>query len=321
MTKEEYRIFIARLLSLFFALPFPVVALMVRYGPLSALTGNPGWFRVWFWPILAINVALGYGSFRLVLSRKRFTSFTVILTGTLLVNTAVSILMALAAHRDFFTATFQYILSIPAALLLYLQLDNPHNLRKETLRTIGRIGYVLSVFYAEWIMLMGYAIATREEPRPIESIIYNIYNLTLVLILFALSRQIDIKSQTTVASAPGSLILNGRDISSMTGQKKMLLMNAFAMSQSRTLRCPEIQRLMAGPDDGETEGCAQCLSQPAKAAQCGRYRNTYNTILDLKKLLEILEIGSISASENRRNILAEGWKLVLFENVRLTAKK
>lgn len=321
MTKEEYRTLIARLASLFFALPFPIVAVMVRYGPLSALTGNPGWFRVWFWPILALSLAMSYGCFRLTLSRKRFASFTALLTGILLAHTGASILMAFTAHRDFFTATFQYILSVPAALLLYLELDNPHSLRKETLRTIGRIGYVISVFYAEWIMLMGYAIATRAEPRPIESIIYNIYNLALVLILFALSRQINIKSQTTVVSTPDALILNGRDISSMTGQKKTILMNAFAMSQNRTLRCPEIQRLMAATADGETEGCPQCLSQPAKATQCGRYRNTYNTILDLKKLLEILEIGSISASENRRNILVEGWKLVLFENVRLSTKK
>lgn len=321
MTKEKIRLFNVRSLSLFFALPFPVVALMVRYGPLSALTGNPGWFRVWFWPMLITDLALGYGLFRLALGRKKFAPFSALLAMAMVINTAISILAALTVHRDFFAATFQYILCTPAALLLFLPLGNSHHFGKSALRTIGRIGYVLSVFYAEWIILMGYAIATRAEPRPIESIVYNIYNLVLVFVLFAVSRQINLQSHTTVISSPTSLSLNGRDISTMIGQKKLLLMNGFAMSQSRTLRCPDIQRLMAGADDGGTEGCAQCLSQPAKAAQCGRYRNTYNTILDLKKLLEILEIGSISASENRRNILAEGWKLVLFENVRLTAKK
>jgi hypothetical protein len=321
MTKEKFRLFNVRILSLFFALPFPIVALMVRYGPLSALTGVPGWFKIWFWPILITDLALGYGLFRLALGRKKFAPFSALLTIALVINTVISILAALTVHRDFFTATFQHLLCTPAALLLFLPLGNSHHFGKAALRTIGRIGYALSVFYAEWIILMGYAIATRAEPRPVESIVYNIYNLALVFVLFAVSRQVNIKSHRIVISGPDSLSLNGRDISTMTGQKKTLLLNAFATAQNRTLRCPEIQQLMAEAADGSTDGCAQCLSQPAKAAQCGRYRTTYNAILDLKKLLELLEIGSISASENRRNILAEGWKLVLFENVRLTAKK
>jgi hypothetical protein len=46
----------------------------------------------------------------------------------------------------------------------------------------------------------------------------------------------------------------------------------------------------------------------------------YNGILDLKKTLETFELGTILPPSNRRNILTEGWKLMLFEGVRLRVR-
>jgi hypothetical protein len=107
----------------------------------------------------------------------------------------------------------------------------------------------------------------------------------------------------------------------MAGAKKTALLQAFARARDRRLKCPEIQAIMYPEQDNGALDCGTCASSNTKAALCGRYRTTYNAILDLKKLMEFLEIGTIVSSENRRNILAEGWKLILFENVRLVVRE
>ena len=91
--------------------------------------------------------------------------------------------------------------------------------------------------------------------------------------------------------------------------------------QRADLRCADLQKLLH-PDSFADEGsCATCVDESRKAAMCSQYRTTYNSILETKKLLEFLGVGTITSSDNRRNILQDGWKLVLFENVRLEVKK
>ena len=168
-------------------------------------------------------------------------------------------------------------------------------------------------------MMMGYAISTRAEPRPIESIIYNIYNLALVVILFLSGNRLEKAGTHEVVSSPGSLSLDGKDITAEFGAKKTAILNEFASAPNRTLKCGDI-RLSLNSADTNPE-CARCSMETTKAALCKQYRTTYNVVLELKKILELLGIGTIAAGENRRHILTEGWQLVLFENVRVTAKK
>ena len=54
------------------------------------------------------------------------------------------------------------------------------------------------------------------------------------------------------------------------------------------------------------------------AYDCATYRNLKNRINDAKKYLELLQIGTIvPAEENRREIKITGWRLRLFDDVRL----
>jgi hypothetical protein len=321
MRESDYRTLVSRFFALFFALPFAIVAIMVRFGPLSGTIALPGWFTAWFWAVFFAVYAVSCIMYSVVFLQTRFLYFCATLILTTAILSGTSILAALCVHRDFFTSAFQNLLSLPGILLAYIQLTNGHRLRKRTLRTLGRAGYVITIFFTEWLILMGYAIATRSEPRPVESIMYNLYNLVLVFFIFYVSHQLDRKGYATVISGKETLIINSRDISGMAGQKKTRLLYAFASAPDKTLRCPEIQTILSDGTDTDADGCAQCVEQPAKAALCSKYRSTYNSILDLKKMLEILEIGSISASENRRNIITEGWKLNVFENVWLAVKK
>jgi len=168
---------------------------------------------------------------------------------------------------------------------------------------------------------MGYAIVTRDEPRPVESLVYNVYNLVLVFLLLVVSRRLRYKATTSVDTEPDALRVNDKDFSQLFGAKKTRLVNAFASAEDRRLCCPDIQRILRQDDGKKDDACERCRDGAMKATLCVRYRTTYNLVLDLKKNLESIEVGTITSNGNRRNILAEGWKLVLFENVRISVKK
>jgi len=310
-----------RILTLFFSLPMGIVGLTVLFGPLASSNQLPKWFMDFYGPMLLSIIILNYASLRWILSHKTIIRFLI----SLIIVEAIMVIFSIYAgthiHRDFFTASFQYIICVPAIVLYYLQSKSAPQLNKGTRRVMGQAGYILAAFYTEWIMLMGYAITTRAEPRPIESMFYNLFNLILVLILFFSSRQIKRLSFSLIEIDKNTLFINTRDITSVAGPKKILLLYAFASTPERRLRCSDIQKIMHSEAGDSDTDCSMCSEENQKAAQCSQYRTTYNTVLQLKKLLEFMEIGSITSSDNRRNILTEGWKFVLFENVRMNIKK
>ena len=309
------------ILPFFFALPHAIVSIVLLSGPHAAKDALPGWFPENPFPFVTGVFFVGYCLFRLVLSRKTVFSTIAVLSLAAGFMALVSGWSAINVHRDFFSAVFQYLLCIPSCLLFAIQSRLSGQLKKNTVKALGKTGFVIALFYAQWIMMMGYAISTRTEPRPIESIIYNIFNFILVLILFLTSNRMEKAGTLEVVSLPDFLSLDGKDVSAEFGSKKTALLHGFASAPDRTLRCGEI-RLLLNPDFAEmSQECLRCSGETTKAASCKQYRTTYNAILDLKKILELLEIGTISTGENRRLILTEGWKLMLFEDVRVSAKK
>jgi hypothetical protein len=307
------------MLSLFLSLPLVGVMLVVRFGP-AAEPGLPALIDYWL-PLSAAILVPSLLIFRLVLSTRLRLRFTSLLVAAEILFVVASIAAGALVHRDFFTAAFQYLLGASIIVLYKINAYPSPELKKGLQRSIGRAGVVVAVFYVEWIMLMGYAISTRAEPRPIESIIYNLYNLAQVLILLLSSLSAQRKSFHTVLVGKDELAVDGRDIVPVLGQKKAAIFRALALAPDRRLRCPEVQALFRGEGDEAGSRCAACSESTTKAALCGKYRNTYNGILELKRMLEFLEIGTITASENKRHILTEGWKLSLFEDVRIEQRK
>ncbi|HRZ64073.1 MAG TPA: hypothetical protein P5133_04030, partial [Spirochaetia bacterium] len=180
--------------------------------------------------------------------------------------------------------------------------------------------------FTAWIMLMGYAIATRAEPRPLESIAYNSYNALLDLALLAASRALVLRSYRTLSlRGDGAVLLDGAPIDFVLGAAGLRILRAFLSSPERRATCAEIGRghggeAGRGPRSPRRAGCASCAAGEVKASLCPEYRATYNRVLELKKLLEFLEVGTILPPKNKRQILAEGWRLLLFENVRLVGE-
>lgn len=309
------------LISLFFALPPAVVAVMVVIGPSSVDSAHPAWLDSLYIPLSLAAVMIGSAFFFFTLTRRSFTRFIVSMIGFTGLGIALTILAAIHVHRDFFTATFQCILLFPACCVVYISERKEKALPKAMLPIASTTGFALAVMYAQWILMMGYAIATRAEPRPVESIVYNVYNLVLAFILLFASQSVKRAGFSTMVTSGEALVVNERDITAVAGPKKTLLINAFATATNRCIRCSELQKIFHPDTFDETGACGSCVDESRKAAMCSQYRTTYNSILETKKLLEFLGVGTITSGDNRRNILQDGWKLVLFENVRVETKK
>ena len=301
------------------AFPFALVTLVVRYGPSTVdpctsplllkaapLVAFLGLLAVTI-PILACLAASGTASF---IARAAFAC---------VFATSGSALFGGAVHRDYFTAVFQYLLAFLALFLYWLRSQPSSQVSSGTFRSLGRAGYAIFFLFSAWIMMMGYAISTRAEPRPIESVLYNSYNALLDLVIFLGSRELVLRSYKTLAlRSDGAVLLDGAPIDFVLGAAGVRILKAFLASPERRATCADIARQAA--EEGRTKrrsDCASCDAADAKASLCPEYRATYNRLLELKKLLEFLEVGSILPPKNKRRILAEGWRLALFENVRL----
>ena len=87
----------------------------------------------------------------------------------------------------------------------------------------------------------------------------------------------------------------------------------FIRFSPKGIRCMDLQKFL----NGDSEECSLCLESTAKASQCKRYKTLYNRILSIKKILETFEIGTFISPDNKRDILSQGWKLRLFDDVKV----
>jgi Predicted nucleoside-diphosphate sugar epimerases len=311
---------VALSLSLFLALPFALVLLSIRYGPSLSELPLPGAWSSSTILIALAGTALFTGLYFAVFragSPGAFAALLAIFTASLV---AGAIVLGGTLHRDFFTAAFQFLIGAAIALLFRVYARSEPGKRLERDVAIGKGGVILAAFYAEWVMLMGYAIATRAEPRPVEALVYNVYNLGQILAMLYLARNIDRRTHHLLMLSEQAILVDGRDIVPVIGRSQAEMLRAFARAPGTVLTCPEIQSILRageGQTPSEDSGCAACAESGTKAALCAKYRSTYNNLLELKRLLEFLEIGDIVAPANRRKVLSEGWRFSLFEGARI----
>lgn len=307
------------LVSLLFALPWLIIwTATLGEVQLSASGGLPPLAGI---PAMLIITAVGAaGWFRSLRCRRTgcFALHAFVVTGALI---SVSVRGGTYLHQDWFSGVFQYLMVLPPLVLIRLYSDVSRGESRFATRTtallFSRIGILISILYAQWIFMMGYAIATRAEPRIQEALLYNAYNALLAFITVWASWRLRLLSSHTLRISPDQMQFDNRDITALAGSKKTALLHAFASAPQRCLRCSDIQRLLGTSASQDDTSCSDCSPRYNKAAMCGRYRTTYNAVLELKKLLEFMEIGTIKTPENRMHILEEGWRLVLFENTRL----
>jgi hypothetical protein len=271
---------------------------------------------------------LGY----LLIYRCSGATFFPLLLGGLVLSAVVAVAAALLLHRDYFSIVFQVFMNHVIIATLRTGLLTSRFQDSRFSRRFFQTSLAVLILFGVWVIVMGRTIVVREEPRWIESTFYNLYNCVILFILYlgitrlreSLFKHIEVRSK--------SLIVNGYDITPLIGSTNLLILRCFASMQRDRITCAAIDACAFGDDDEirsdevGVDGCVkkwtceECIANGYKATQCTRYKTIYNGILDLKKTLETFELGTILPPSNRRNILTEGWKLMLFEGVRLRVR-
>ena len=308
----------------FFAFSFPVITLMIHANPSGASPGTPftGWGQVFLVSGGSLFFVWGICFSLLKIDKKRF--FLTLFIPSFLLTAACSITLGLLVHRDYFSSLFQLVLIYWRLFVFKNSLFTSLHSKKQFYTYLFIINTVIFGLAMVWIMFMGYAIATRQEPRWAESIVYNAYNLVLIFILGAVSLRLQLRRFRIITVSGDNLYIDNWNFSSYFGEidKKIVLL--FLHSRNE-ITCSVIdEHVRDGMHEGRGKAtkweCNDCLEQDFTATRCPKYKNIYNRILNIKKLFESLEIGTLISPQNKRQIKTEGWKLRLFDDVRVIAK-
>ncbi len=262
--------------------------------------------------------------FYVLLRTKHTIQFFVILIILSILCGALVLFTSSSYHRDYFTLFFQFALLLFASVIIKFPDLLIYNNRIKIIKVLTQTAFVLFIGCLCWIILMGYSIATRAEPRWIESIIYNSVNVFILSFLaFSISR---LQQQTykILHCTQTMCTLNERNLSLHLSDREIALLYCFIASRENTCTCSEIYTYLLDLDLLEHPGdnnCSACLSEQWSAISCRFYRNIKNQLTSLKKSLELVEIGTIVNTTGKLSETKnQGWKLKLFSDVIVSVK-
>jgi len=234
---------------------------------------------------------------------------------------------ASVVHRDFFSFPSQVIM-IYLTIGVY-KIDELDVIRqkREVYPHIFTGAMVIFVLWIGWLMIMAYAIVVRQEPRWIESSVYNLFNGVIGITLVIAAATLKNRSKHSLKLLQDGIYLDDRNISKLLSPQENRIVSAFISAPSHTLTCQTLRARLNKTNDaanedpariGPLDECERCIAENWTAYDCATYRNLKNRINDTKKYLELLQIGTIVPSEeNRREIKITGWRFRLFDDVRL----
>ncbi len=108
----------------------------------------------------------------------------------------------------------------------------------------------------------------------------------------------------------GRLFFRNEDITASFNEPQIQMLTA-AVEQGRNIRCRDYFRSTGADLKGmNCDDVAAC-----KASLCPGYAAVYRYVTDLGKKLENYGIGMIIPPENKRNVVEEGWGLILYPDV------
>ncbi|MDA3949273.1 MAG: hypothetical protein PF508_08600 [Spirochaeta sp.] len=224
-------------------------------------------------------------------------------------------------HRDFFAFTTTLILIYFTIFLYRIEDLGIVRNRAVVFPLLARAALVVFVLWVLWIMIMSYAIVSRAEPRWIESIAYNFTNGILGIVMLYVGTTLYERAKRTVRFRDGGWHLDERNVSALLSPQECRIVQMLFSHPGQPITCRGLIGQLYENTDRHAEAlreCTQCLAGQWTASQCSTYRNVKNRIADTKKYLELLQIGTIvPVSENSRDIKELGWRLRVFEDVRI----
>ena len=122
-----------------------------------------------------------------------------------------------------------------------------------------------------------------------------------------------------------SFVVEGHDFSTYVNDADKRLAVLFLSAQGRSIPCSEVSSalgLARGASGGRTASwdCVTCHRENYPVYKCPKYRAAYNRVLSVKKLFEALEIGDVLSPGGQASEKKEGWKLRLFDDIRLVGR-
>ena len=108
------------------------------------------------------------------------------------------------------------------------------------------------------------------------------------------------------------------------GKVNLNIIHRFILNHNKNVTCSILNSSLTDREQNNNStnkwDCEECINSEGKVTLCPKYKTTYNRILDIKKLFESLEIGTVISPDNKMNILTEGWKLRFFDDIRVFDK-
>jgi hypothetical protein len=264
--------------------------------------------EVWSWAwVIPLAASLGYAAW-LKPARAKRGLFLGLLGISLVFQLLLASLAAVMIHRDFSSLLFQ---AVAIHFGLFIAELPSANTRFFT-RAVDRIFFftlAIVAFFLVWIAFMGYAIASRAEPRWIPSIAYNVLNLLICVFIALADFKIHDLMKRRLVVGPDSLLLEEIDVLSLFSPSVRPLALCFlSLPLGESLVCSKAQSLLEGKD---------CEKDCVKATVCPGYRYLYNRVHEIRKVFTALKIGTIASPENKQTILEQGWSFIPDPSVRI----
>ena len=312
--------------GVYYGLPFILISILIHINPSGAPPPTP-FESIHEALITGLRLFLPFAAGIIILMNlKNKKLFVFLFVFLMLTGIAVCIMFSVKIHRDYLTIPFQILFN--HLIIAVLRADffvNRHVTRSFSQPFITAVLIVLLIF-SLWILLVGYNINTRTDPRWFESIFSNIYNCIIIFILLLSILQLRGRLYKKIEVTQSSLIVDGYDLTRLINSTNLLILYHIISLDRERVTCSVLDPLIFGNEEKNDSTvkkwtCEECLENSYKATHCPRYKTIYNGILELKKTLETFELGTILPPENRKNILTEGWKILFFEGVRVKIKK
>ena len=303
-----------------FGFSIVIISFAVYKNPSHMPPPNPFAGELSFYLFSVFSFLLSSLIFIVPLVWKQRKTFFLVFYLSFFLQLSLLVLCSIIIHRDFLAMVFQLFIMYP--LILFSQNDiifsGPQAVIQS--RRMYNLSVIFFVLWSVWLLMMGYALVTRQEPRWAESLMYNIYTLILILMTFIHLLKFRSRMYRRVYISSTTIRIDNHDFTEFLGKVNFNIIHTFILNYNKNVTCFMLIPCLTDRDQNNTLSsqldCEECLSRKSKVTLCSKYKNIYNRILEIKKLFESLEIGTIISPDNKMKILTEGWKLRFFDDIR-----
>lgn len=241
-----------------------------------------------------------------------------------LINLLSTLVVSFLVYQDLFRSIFHVL----GALLLififkysYFEKASKKNVLNAQTLVVTLI--ILEVGVTFWVLVHAFFGILLKADFAQKWIILNAYTVGYLLIgIFAIREALSY-GNVVVTIQKDAISVENNDFSSLLSKKDLLLLWLLTKtntSEYKSITCSDVVRAYSEyccENENNYQQCQNCLEAHYKATVCKQYKQIYNQILKIKKILETFRVGTIIQPDNKMHIKEEGWKFVPYKNVKI----